>query len=155
MIWVINHQFSSKAIKMKQFLFITIFSLNINSSVQLEHIIGNYEIKYETTNGLIIYKLALNADGTFTFHSYSYIDQKIEPKDENLYAKGTWKCDKNLIFFSAGSNDFDDKHTLDFNNTKARFISKSPRDKSDREIKTSILFYESEFWMTGNRLVKQ
>ena len=140
---------------MKQFLFIIIFSLSINSSAQLEHIIGNYEIKYETTNGLIIYKLALNADRTFMFHSYSYIDQKIEPKDENLYAKGTWNCDKNLIFFSAGSNDFDDKHTLDFNNTKARFISKSPRDKSDREIKTSILFYESEFWMTGNRLVKQ
>lgn len=140
---------------MKQLLIIIFFSFSINSSAQLEHIIGNYEVKYKASNGLIIYKLTLNADGTFAFHSYSYMDQKLEPKDENLYAKGTWKCEKNLIFFSAGSTDFDDKHTLNFNNTKARFISKSPRDKSDREIKTSILFYESEFWMTGNRLVKQ
>lgn len=139
---------------MKQLFFILIFSFNINGSAQSAPIIGNYEKKFEATNNLIIYKLVLNADGTFAFHSYSYIDQKIEPKDENLYAKGTWKSEKNLIFFSAGSNDFDDKHTLDFNNTKARFITKSPRDKSDREIMTSILFYESDFWLTGNTLVK-
>jgi len=54
-----NHQFSSKTTEMKEFLFIILFSLSINSSAQLEHIIGNYEIKYEATNGLIIYKLAL------------------------------------------------------------------------------------------------
>ena len=139
---------------MKQFLIIIFFSLSINSSAQSEHIFGNYEKTFEATNNLIIYKLTLNADGTFAFHSYSYIDQKIEPKDKNLYAKGTWKSEKNLIFFSAGSNDFDEKHTLDFNNTKARFITKSPRDKSDREIKTSLLFYESDIWLTGNKLIK-
>lgn len=139
---------------MKHLFFVLFFSLSINGSAQSDPIIGNYEKKFEAANNLIIYKLTLNADGTFTFHSYSYIDQKIEPKDKNLYAKGTWKSEKNLIFFSAGSNDFDEKHTLDFNNTKARFITKSPRDKSDREIKTSILFYESDFWLTGNTLVK-
>lgn len=139
---------------MKQFLIIIFFSLSINSAAQSDPIFGSYEKKFEATNNLIIYKLTLNADGTFTFHSYSYIDQKIEPKDENLYAKGTWKSEKNLIIFSSGSNDFDEKHTLDFNNTKARFITKSPRDKSDREIKTSLLFYESDSWLTGNTLVK-
>lgn len=140
---------------MRQFLFIGFLIVHPFLFGQTENVIGNYEMKFEATNGTIIYKLALNTDGTFAFHSYSYIDQKIGQKDENLYAKGTWKLKKNLIFFSADSNDFDDKHTLDFNNTRARFITKSPRNISDVEIKTSIQFYESNItWIKRNTLLK-
>ena len=142
-------------VQIRQFLFIGFLIVHLCLFGQTENVIGNYEMKYEATNGSIIYKLALNSDGTFAFHSYSYIDQKIGQKDENLYAKGTWKLNKNLIFFSAGSNDFDDKHTLDFNNTRARFITKSPRNISDVEIKTSIQFYESNItWIKRNTLLK-
>ena len=43
---------------------------------------------------------------------------------------------------------FDEKYTLDFTNSKARFVTKSPRDKSDKIIKTQLKFLESEiFWM--------
>ena len=140
---------------MKTILFFAFFAYSFFLSAQTEKMIGQYEMKFEASNGLIIYKLALNLDETFVFHLYSYINQKIEPKDENQYAKGTWKCEKGLIFFSTDSNDLDEKFKLDFNNSKARFISKSPRDQSSRDIKTSIRFYESELsWLKGVTLIK-
>ena len=67
------------------------------------------------------------------------------PRAINL-AKSYWEIDKNLLILTTSKCDFDKKYTLDFKNTKARFISKSPRDKSNRDIKTSIQFYESEFF---------
>jgi hypothetical protein len=131
------------------FLFI-IFSLN--SLAQSKNYAGNYEFKLEADNAKFVQNLSLNPDGTFTFRSYEYHDAGI-PKEINKYAKGQWKQDKKSIYFSAKTSDFDEKYTLDFNNSKARFETKSPRDKSDRDIKTSIRFYDSEiFWMKGKTL---
>lgn len=120
-----------------------------------QDVVGNYEVRYESSNALTIDKLILNADGTFVFHEYDKHDGGIPP-ERNKYGKGTWKLDKNLIYFTTDKSDFDEKHTLNFNTTKARFISKSPRDKSNRDIKTSIRFYESEiFWISGRTLLKK
>ena len=95
-----------------------------------------------------------NSDGTFLFHEYDKIDGG-SPPERNKYAKGTWKADKKIIAFFADTSDFDEKHTLNFNTTKARFISKSPRDTSDKDIKTSIQFFQSEIpWITGRTFIK-
>jgi hypothetical protein len=37
------------------------------------------------------------------------------------------------------------KNTLDFSNSKARFITKSPRDKTDQIIKTRLQFKIRDF----------
>jgi len=37
-----------------------------------------------------------------------------------------------------------EKYIYDFTNTKARWITKSPRDLSGKEVKESLLFYESD-----------
>ena len=70
-----------------------------------------------------------------------------------------WNVDNEnkIISFSANlEEDFDEKYTLDFNKTKARFITKSPRDKTDRLVKTRIKFFDSEvFWIPGIEMLKE
>ncbi|MDI6031709.1 hypothetical protein QLS91_01340 [Flavobacterium sp. LB2P84] len=99
-------------------------------------------------NHLIEYKLTLHQDGKFVFHSYSKIKNGFPP-EVNKYGKGRWTAKDNVITFSSSKQeDFNEKYTLDFNNSKARFVTKNPRDKSDRIIKTKLTFVESEiFWM--------
>lgn len=138
------------------FLFI-ILSIDFALSAQTtaHNVAGIYERRLDATNGLIIYTLNLNADGTFLFHSYEKLDGGIPP-ERNKYAKGTWANDKKLVLFSTSPTDFDEKYILDFKNSKARFITKHPRDKSDREIKTALQFYESEiFWVEGMQVFKK
>ena len=99
---------------------------------------------------LIEYKLTLHQDGTFVFRSYSKIKNGFLP-EVNKYGKGKWIAKDNVITFSSNKQeDFDEKYTLDFTNSKARFVTKNPRDRSDRIIKTKLTFVESEiFWMQG------
>ena len=116
---------------------------------QTENVVGNYKLILETKdNSSFEYELTLNQDGTFSFHYYSNIKQGIPP-EVNKYGKGNWTIKNNVItFFSDKQKDFDEKYTLDFTNTKARFVTKSPRDKSEEIIKTQLKFLESEiFWM--------
>ena len=103
----------------------------------------------------IEYKLTLNLDGTFVFHSYSNNKQGI-PNEVNKYGKGKWIVkDKIITFLSNKEKDFDEKYTLDFNNSKARFENKHPRDKTDRIVKTKMVFLESEiFWMKRIEMFK-
>ena len=122
---------------------------NLALFAQSNEIVGNYNRTLGTEeNHLIEYKLSLNQDGTFLFHSYSKIKNGIPP-EVNKYGKGKWTAKDNVITFTSNKQeDFDEKYTLDFNNSKARFVTKNPRDKSDRIIKTRLSFLESEiFWM--------
>ncbi|HLT34534.1 MAG TPA: hypothetical protein VKZ98_12125 [Aquaticitalea sp.] len=135
-------------------LFISVLNFSMTAQTTIEDVAGFYEVTYDANNALIIDKLILNADGTFVFHEYDKHDLGIPP-ERNKYAKGTWKLEKNLILFTSGENDLDEKHTLNFNKSKARFISKPSRDTSSRDIKTSIRFIQSEIaWITGRTLLK-
>ncbi len=117
---------------------------------------GDYSHTIETKeNSIFKYKLSLYEDGTFFFHYYS--DIKLgKPPEVNKYGKGKWTVENKVItFFSDKGKDFDEKHTLDFATSKARFITKSPRDKTDQIIKTKMKFLESEIsWMKGIDLFK-
>lgn len=139
---------------MKLFISLLLFTFSLCLSAQTENLVGHYQMKFKASNGLILYELNLNPNGTFEFHSYRFLEETLS-KEENLYAKGAWRSDNKLIYFSTDSDDFDDIHTLDFNNTKARHIAKSPRDKSNRDIKTSIQIYESGIsWLKRNTFIK-
>ncbi|MGB6269125.1 MAG: hypothetical protein WBF67_08955 [Olleya sp.] len=121
---------------------------------QSNDIVGTYNLEWKGSNGNLKRELVLNTDGTFQFHNSEYHEGGI-PKEKNSYAKGTWEIDKLVVSFSTISSDFDEKFTLDFNKTKARFITKSPRDKSNRDIKTALRFYQCEiFWIRGMKLEK-
>jgi len=135
-------------------LFIVFFSINLHA--QSEKYAGNYKAIHNfNESGVIEYTLILNLDGTFTFHNYRKISQK--NPEENSYGKGTWKIEKDntLYFYTDVTADLDDKYTLDFSNTKARYHTKSPRDKTDKMVKTKLHFYDSEIpWVKGWKLFK-
>ena len=116
---------------------------------QSENVVGSYKITLgNEENHLIEYTLVLNSDHTFFFHAFTDIKKGIPPQ-VNTYGKGTWIFENNIVSFSADKNiDFNEKYTLDFNNTKARFVAKSPIDKTNREIKTRLRFFKSDIpWM--------
>jgi len=127
--------------------FLLIFNLTLFA--QSNNFGGDYSRSLgEKGKHIIEYKLTLNQDGTFLFHSYTKIQGGIPP-EVNQYGKGKWSEKDNLITFSSNKQeDFDERYTLDFNNSKARFITKNPRDKSDKIVKTRLAFIESEIpWM--------
>ncbi|MFV8370258.1 hypothetical protein [Flavobacterium sp. LB2R40] len=130
---------------MKLLLTTLLLMFNITIFAQSNAFAGDYNRTFSKEgNHLIDYKLTLHQDGTFVFHSYSKIKNGIPP-EVYKYGKGKWTAKDNVISFSSKKqDDFDEKYTLDFNNSKARFITKNPRDKSDRIIKTRLTFVESE-----------
>lgn len=135
---------------MKQITTTLFLIFNLTLFAQSNQVIGDYNRTLGDTEGkhVIEYKLTLNQDGTFLFHSYTKMEGGVPP-EANKYGKGKWTSKDNLITFSTNKqNDFDDKYTLDFNNSTARFKTKNPRDKSDQIVKTRLTFLESGiFWM--------
>lgn len=141
---------------MKTILNFLILISSFNSFAQIDKVSGDYKLAIETKdNNTLEYQLNLSQDGTFTFHYYSNIKNGIPP-EVNKYGKGKWTIENNVIsFFSDKQQDIDNKYTLDFTNSKARFITKSPRDKTDQIIKTRLQFLKSDiFWMAKIELFK-
>ena len=141
---------------MKTIILLFFVTISISIYSQTKEYTGIYKRHFDINEeGRIDYKLELSPDGTFTFHNYRKIS--VKNQEENQYGKGTWKIEKNkvLFFYTNKKNDLDEKHTLNFTNTKARYITKSKRDKSDKEVKNHLRFYDSEIsWIKGNKLFK-
>lgn len=134
---------------MKLILTTLLLIFNLTLFAQSKQIAGDYTRSLsEEGKHIIEYKLTLNQDGTFVFHSYSKI-QGGTPPEVNKYGKGKWSAKDNLVTFTSDKKeDFDEKHTLDFSNSTARFVTKNPKDKSDKIVKTKLQFLESEIgWM--------
>lgn len=133
------------------------FALLLSSVItNAQDLVGIYELQSNSSVSDFELRrtLTLNDDGTFEYYNYRYVEKGI-PKVMEKYGKGTWKKENKIITFSTEASVLDDKFTLNFTGTKARFISKSPRDKSDRIVQTSIKFFESEiFWIKGMTLIK-
>lgn len=134
---------------MKLILSILLFIFNSILFAQSNQFAGDYTRSLsEEGKHIIEYKLTLNQDGTFEFHSYSKMQGGTTP-EVNKYGKGKWTSKDNMITFSANKKeDLNEKYTLDFNNSTARFITKNPRDKSDKIVKTKLQFLASGIsWM--------
>jgi hypothetical protein len=130
---------------------------NLTLFAQSNQFVGEYQRSLTDTEGkhIIEYKLTLNQDGTFVFHSYTKLQGGIPP-EVNKYGKGKWNLKDNLITFSSNKKeDFDEKYTLDFCNSIARFITKNSRNKSDKIVKTKLTLLESEIsWLQRLDLFK-
>lgn len=118
-----------------------LFSINLfaQSGVYVKEPINNDGTKIKWT-------LELNSDGTFLYHFLRDLSavSKVNT-EENYYGKGTWTFEGKIVtLFSNEDDNFNGHYTLNLNNSKARYITKSPRDKSDKIVKTAIRFYESE-----------
>jgi len=89
--------------------------------------------------------LTLNEDGTFLYHFLRDISaiSKVNT-EENYYGKGIWILEgKSVILLSKDTDNLDGKYTKNLKYSKARYITKSPRDTSDKVVKTALRFYES------------
>lgn len=141
---------------MKAIFTILILISNLTTFSQTNEVFGDYKLTLGAVGkDLFEYKMTLSQDGTFTFHYYSYIKFGIPP-EKNKFGKGKWTQENNVIsFFSDKQKDLDEKFILDFTNSKARFISKSPRDQTDQIIKTRLKFLKSEIpWMKTIEMLK-
>jgi hypothetical protein len=141
---------------MKTIFTILILLSNLTLFSQVDKVIGDYQLLFKYKEGdLKEWKLTLNEDGTFFFQHHSNVKFEI-PSEKNIYGKGTWTMENNVIsFFSDKQKDMDKKNTLDFTNSKARFITKSPKNKTDQIIKTRLQFLKSDiFWMKRTELFK-
>ena len=127
---------------MKHLLILLCLTFSLLLSAQSSKYDGSYEFKLEMKDSTVVnYTLTLNPNGTFLFHYYQKLTCD-NCKEENTYGTGIWKAQKKLIFLSTDKEkDINETYTLNLNNTKARYISKSPRDKSAREIKTALKVY--------------
>jgi len=129
---------------------------NLTLFAQSKQIAGNYTRSLsEEGKHTIEYKLTLNEDGTFEFHSYTKL-QGGTPPEVNKYGKGKWSVKNNVVTFSSDKKeDLNSKYTLDFSNSTARFITKNPRDKTDQIVKTRLTFLDSKmFWLKGIDIFK-
>ena len=138
---------------MKQLFFVFGFFIFINVFAKS----GVYAIEPKNSDDTIVkWTLTLNEDRTFLYHFLRDISAISKANtEENFYGKGTWKAEKNLVFFSSDKDkDSDEKYIYDFTNSKARWIKKSPRDLSDKVVKESLLFYESDV-IKGLKLIKK
>ncbi|QLC65573.1 copper resistance protein NlpE N-terminal domain-containing protein [Flavobacterium sp. LPB0248] len=133
---------------MKLIITALLLIIKLNLFAQSNQFAGDYTRSLSTEKHKIEYKLTLNQDGTFEFHSYSNM-QGGNPEEGNLYGKGKWSAKDNLVTFSSDKKtDLDEKYTLDFSHSTARFVTKNARDKSDKVVKTKLQFLESEiFWI--------
>ena len=141
---------------MKAIFTILILISNLTSFSQTDAVVGDYALTLKTVeNDVLEYKLTLSQDETFTFHYYSNIKNGIPP-EKNKFGKGKWTVENKVVsFFFDKQKDLDEKYTLDFTNSKARFITKSPRDKTDQIIKTRLRFLKSDiFWMSTIEMLK-
>src|SRR5690606_12492398 len=128
---------------MKQLFFIFCIFYFSNMSAQS----GIYVNEPKNKDGTIVkWTLTLNEDGTFLYHFLRDLSAISKPnKEENYYGKGTWVLEgKSVIFFSNESDNLVGSYTLNLNNSKARYITKSPRDKTDKVVETALQFYESD-----------
>ncbi len=100
------------------------------------------------------YTLALNEDGTFTFES-----SRTYTGTPDLIAKaeGTWKQQGLLLeLITEVGNEEANALAIELNNTKARFVSLSPRHPDFNLVKPSLEFTKSEvFYAQGMELLKQ
>lgn len=141
---------------MKTLFSILILLSNLTLFSQVDKVFGDYQLLFKYKEGdLKEWKLTLNENGTFFFQHHSNVKFEI-PSEKNIYGKGTWTIENNVIsFFSDKQKDIDEKNTLDFTNSKARFITKSPKNKTDQIIKTRLQFLKSDiFWMKRTELFK-
>ncbi len=141
---------------MKNFImhFIFLFTLTLNAQSIIYE--GTYLLKLETSNGdFHQWKITLNPDNTFLFHSSSKITNGIPP-EKSAYGKGIWRANKNIIYFTTDkTKDLDETYTLDFTNTKARYDTKSTRNITDSVIYTKLWFSQSDIsWVQGKQLLK-
>lgn len=125
------------------------FALTCSALVsQSQSIEGLYFNKWEAASGESIqYDLNLLKDGHFTFHSTRSYRSNLP--DTLVEANGTWNLEGHLLVLKTTADDeVENDLQTNLNNTKARFISISPRNPDFNLVNPSLKFYKSKVFYT-------
>lgn len=129
---------------MKSVLLVTALYLTTMMAGYSQSIEGTYANKWESNSGESLeYLLTLMEDGTFTFKSIrGYMNY--EP-NIILNAKGTWKMNGQLLTLEThDSSDKQNDLLINLDQSKARYVSISPRNPNFNLEKPSFKFYQSD-----------
>lgn len=131
---------------MKSILLLVAITLLTILPVNSQTIEGTYTNKWEAKSGeALAYTLILNEDNTFEFHSYRTLlsaDSDISKK-----VNGTWNLKGHILVLKTDS---EKGLGSDLNNSKARFMSVSPRNPNFNVIKPSLKFFQSDVFYAKN-----
>lgn len=143
---------------MKIILFlVVVISISLGVCGQEYQIAGEYGQSSDPIHEHVVkWTVQLKDDGEFSYNFYRHLSCD-NCEEENFSGKGTWTARKNLITFKTDTiKDLDSIYTMNFAHTKARFQSKSPRNKSSKVIPDALIFYESPLMeIQGLRLQKK
>lgn len=137
---------------MKRIIILLALISSLGVYAQLDQVPGTYFRQLGDGSQIDQYTLTLQENGTFLFHFYRK-SERGTPQEVNKYGKGRWTIEMKrnfstnrfILSFSTDENlDFDARHTLDFNGSKARFVSKSERNVSAKEVQAGLQFFESK-----------
>jgi hypothetical protein len=125
------------------------------SAFTTDDVSGVYSKGFETTSESSKFNtstkftrsLTLSPNGRFEYHNFRQLKGQ---EEEHWWARGNWRLEGKVVFFTTTKDDINDQFTIDFNNTKARFFKKSPRSKSPKIQPTYIRFFESDYSLTKN-----
>lgn len=125
---------------------ICVFLISTLTYAQEVDFTGTYYWEINPTNaGKHSRTLTVNSDGTFHFTRFRAAD-RLNPIS-HIYGKGSWSSqDKYIYFTSDPEKDIDQKHTLNFTNTKGRWDAKNSR---------LILYGSDIFWLKRFVITKQ
>ena len=117
---------------------------------------GNYTREIKTNEGgKISYNLVLEQDSTFTLTYYRKL--ATDRAEKTTHCEGNWKLlNAKKIELIANTDLFNTPDFINLEDTKAHYITKSLRDKSDRKVPTILKIYQTNVpWFKGIVLEKQ
>ncbi|MEP2935355.1 MAG: hypothetical protein ABJM06_06530 [Gilvibacter sp.] len=138
------------------FLIIIAFFVSCTLLGQTSGIDGKYTREINTNEGgKIAYNLVLEQDSTFTFTYYRKL--ATDRAEQTTHCQGSWTLlNAKKIELIANTKLFDTPDFINLEETKAHYITKSPRDKSGRKVPTVLKIYQTNIpWFKGIVLEKQ
>lgn len=127
---------------MKTILLTLVISFSTLFNCFSQTIEGTYSNIWTSPSGeSLSYELTLNEDGTFKFTStQSYLSSDVT----TMHAEGTWKIQNYLLVLNTEGNSDAKELASRLNNSKARYVSVSPRNPNFNLMKPSLKFYKSD-----------
>lgn len=139
---------------MKSFLLTLLFSITLVLNFSAQSIVGTFSNVWEAPSGeSLTYTLTLHEDGTFDFESIrTFLNSEKEIKN----ASGKWKLNSHLLVLNVDLNDESNKLLSGLNDSKAKYVSISPRHPDFNSLKPSLRFFQSNvFYAKDMELFKE
>lgn len=127
---------------MKSLLLTLLIAIVIVFNGNAQSIVGTFSNVWEAPSGeSLTYEITLNEDGTFYFESLRTF---LNSEEKTETASGKWKMDNHLLVLTTDLKDKSSELISGLNDSKARYVSISPRHPKFNSLKSSLKFFQSD-----------